>query len=267
MIRLTKYIVTFVVVAIMSGPAFAQIDYFEDFEGLDATDQAALSNAGWLIFTNVWGDYPGCNTTYNYGYGVFGAPNGGPGFSSIANGNSGQALNVYSDYNNADHAIGSCIETNLFQERALTAADAGSYMFMFNTQEAFGDDGQPIALGPDVVTNGFVKLLDPNNGYATVWSDTILTSAVGAKSISVVLDAAADGLLIQWGFSTRASNYEATGRWYDDVSFALEGTYLPPTGPSPVKYDGIPIPRWALLIMAGLLMYFGRTKLLARKET
>ena len=267
MIRLTKYIVTFVVVAIMSGPAFAQIDYFEDFEGLSIDDPAALTDAGWLVFATVWNDYPGCNASYAYNYGVFGAPNGGPGFSSIKGGDSGQVLNAYSDYNNGDHNNGLCIETSLFQERGLTAADAGTYAFMFNTQVALEDDGQPIALGPDVVTNGFVKLLDPNNGYATVWSDTILTSAVGAKSISVVLDAAADGLLIQWGFSTRASNYEATGRWYDDVSFALEGTYLPPTGPSPVKYDGIPIPRWALLIMAGLLMYFGRTKLLARKET
>lgn len=266
MIRLAKYIVTFAAAAIMSSPAFAQIDYFEDFDGLDATGPAALTDAGWLIFANVWNDYPGCNASYAYGYGVFGAPNGGPGFSSIADGNTGQALNAYSDYNNGDHANGLCIETNLFQERLLTAADAGTYEFLFNTQAAFGDDGQPIALGPNVVTNGFVKLLDPANGYATVWaSEPILTASTGAKSLTVPLAESAAGLLLQWGFSTRASNYEATGRWYDDVSFALEGTYEPPTGPSPIT-NGIPIPRWALLIMAGLLVYFGRTKLQLRKE-
>jgi hypothetical protein len=265
MIRMAKYLVTFAAVALLSSPAFAQIDYFEDFEGLNAGDPNALTDAGWLIFANVWNDYPGCDTTYTYGYGVFGAPNGGPGFSSIADGNSGQALNAYSDYNNGDHANGLCIETSLFQERALTEADAGTYEFLFNTQAAYDENGRVI-LQPPVDTFGFVKLLDPDNGFALVYVDDVSTLTTGAKSLTITLDEAAAGLLLQWGFSTRASNYEPTGRWYDNVSFAPEGTYEPPAGPVGDNFEGIPIPGWALFIMAGMLAYLGATQLRSRRK-
>jgi hypothetical protein len=257
MTRLTKYILTVAAAALMSSSAFAAVDFTDDFEEyalyVGPGDQGIIGG-GWLYFANVFG---GC-TDYWYGYGGQ-APNTDAAFSNISAGDTGQALNVFSDYNNTDHGNG-CIETNLFQERVFSAADAGTYEFLFSTEV-------PGPLGTGVSTSGFIKLLDPNNNWNADIFETVSTVAGGAKSISVTLDASADGKVLQWGFSTIASNYEATGRWYDNVSFALEGVYQPPTGPSSVTYESIPIPRWALLIMAGLLVYLGGTKLRARKQT
>jgi hypothetical protein len=266
MIRLTKYIVAFAAVAIMSSPAFAQIDYYEDFEGFTeftGTDISPLGG-GWIAYATVFSDYPGCSSwIYNYTDIPFPAPNKGGGFSNIvAGGDTGQALNIFSDYDNRGAQEASdCIQTSVFQETGFAAADAGTYTFQFRTEV-------PGRLGPDVNTFGFVKLLDPNNGYIDVLGGlTVDTATAGVKSITVDLDATAGGKILQWGFSTKSSNDDASGRWYDNVSFALEGVYQPPTGPSSVTYESIPIPRWALLIMAGLLVYLGGTKLRARKQT
>jgi hypothetical protein len=260
MTRLTKYILTVAAAALMSSSAFAAIDFTDNFEGYPlGPDVDPIGD--WKIFATVYNDYPGCSVWFGQ-YGVFDAPNSETAFSNITAGSSSQALNVFSDYDNGEHGNGKCIETSLFQEVNPfdAAADAGTYEFLFFTEV-------PGPLGTGVSTSGFIKLLDPNNNWNADIFETVSTVAGGAKSISVTLDASADGKVLQWGFSTIASNYEATGRWYDNVSFALEGVYQPPTGPSSVTYESIPIPRWALLIMAGLLVYLGGTKLRARKQT
>jgi hypothetical protein len=267
MTRLTKYILTVAAAALMSSSAFAAIDFTDDFEGyteFTGTDISPLGG-GWTAFATVFSDYPGCsNFIYNYNNGSpFPAPNKAGGFSNIvAGGDTGQALNIFSDYDNRGAQLApDCIQTSVFQETVFAAADAGMYTFQFRTEV-------PGPLGSDVNTFGFVKLLDPNNGYIDVLGGlTVDTATAGVKSITVDLDATADGKILQWGFSTKSSNDDASGRWYDDVSFALEGVYQPPTGPSSVKYEGIPIPYWALLIMAGLFVYLGGKKLRARKET
>jgi hypothetical protein len=84
----------------------------------------------------------------------------------------------------------------------------------------------------------------------------------GSKSITVTLDETADGKILQWGFSTVASNYLATGRLYDNVEFSLA-----PVGP-PItpRYEGVPIPLWAFLGMTGLLAFFGASKLRSGKK-
>jgi hypothetical protein len=143
-----------------SSYAVAQVQFSDNFESyplyVGPGSQGDIGG-GWTIFANVFGNYPGC-TDYWYGYGPFPAPNTDAAFSNISNGNTGQALNVFSDYNNGDHANSACLETSVFQEVVFTAADAGSYTFMFDTQV-------PAPLGADVSTYGFIKLLDPNNNY------------------------------------------------------------------------------------------------------
>lgn len=259
--KLMKYAAAVAVAAMMSGPAFAQIDFTDDFESYDlyvGPGDQGLIGGGWKVFANVFGNYPTCDP-YWYGYGTFDAPNKDSGFSNIVIGSTGQALNVFSDYNNADHENNACIEASVFQEVGFTAADAGTYDFQFLTEV-------PGPLGDGVTTYGFVKLLDPNNFYATVLFEKASTVGSGAKSITVTLDAVAhDGMILQWGFGSIASNYEASGRFYDDVSFALEGVYDPPTG-SFVGFEGVPIPQWALLIMIGLLGYVGLTRIRSRQQ-
>jgi len=243
-----------------SSYAMAQVNFSDDFESYDLyVGPGPQGDIGgdWKIFANVWEDYPGCSSTYLYGYGVFPAPNKDTGFSNISAGNTGQALNAFSDYDNAGHAAGQCIETSVFQEVIFSAADAGSYTFMFVTEATD-------ALGTGVDTFGFIKLLDPDNGYGLIVDPpaTVSTTSAGVKSITVTLDASLDGKIVQWGFTTKASNYEASGRYYDNVSFAPEGSVAPPGGPD---FDGIPIPKWALFAMALLLVYVGGKKLQSRR--
>ncbi len=256
MIRLAKYIAPFALAVVMSSPAFAAIDYSDDFESYTeyvGTGSIGDIGGGWLVFANVFTDYPGC-TAYEYGYGPFPAPNQDGGFSNITAGNTGLALNAYSNYGDTVHADGKCLETSVFQERIFSAVDVGTYDFEFDVQV-------PIALGTGVSTYGFIKLLDPVT-FATDVFLTVDTASAGDKSIRIELDATADGKILQWGFSTVASNYEASGRWYDNVTFA-PAAIGPPILP---LIEGIPIPSWALLLMVGMLGYLGASRLRARKE-
>lgn len=246
-----------------SSHAAAQVQFSDDFESyalyVGPGSQGDIGG-GWLVFANVFGNYPVCDS-YWYGYGPFAAPNKDTGFSNISNGNTGQAINVFSDYDNGDHGNGACIETSVYQEVTFSAADAGSYTFEFDTQV-------PAPLGTDVNTYGFIKLLDPNNGYSLDLFETVSTVSAGEKSIMVDLDATADGKILQWGFTANASNYEASGRLYDNVSFAPEAEdppVEPPVEPPVGNVEGIPIPFWALLLMAGLFTWFGGRQLRARR--
>jgi hypothetical protein len=255
--RLAQYFATIAVTMLISSSAFAAINYSEDFESYDPANPDALANADWLIFGSVFFDYPGCSA-FEYGYGVFPAPTGGSGFSGIAEGGAtGKALNAYSDYNNGDHGAGKCIETSLFQEiPSFDAADAGTYIFSFDTEvppEAVPED--------NVDLFGFVKLLDPGAGYVDIFGGAMVvdTETGGPKSIEVTLLPEHAGLILQWGFSTKSSNYEWTGRWYDNLSFATKVI------PAPPPEVGVPIPFWAYLLMGGLIAGFGISRMRARQ--
>jgi len=249
--RLAKFVVTFAAAALMSSSAFATINFSDDFESYPVFE-GVLSDigGGWVFYVNVYGNYPGCTDKwYDYG-GPYPAPNG-PQISNIVEGSTGHALNKFSDYNNGDHANGACIETNVFQERTLSSTDAGTYTFRFDTQV-------PEELGVDVNTFGFIKLLDPNNGYSLDFYGTVPTATAGAKFINVTLTAADEGKILQWGFADTASNYEPSGRYYDNVRFALgSGAYQ--------GEEGVPIPLWALILMGGLLALVGGSMLRRRK--
>lgn len=279
--RLINSLVVLAVTALMSGSAFATIDYSDDFESYNLPDGGVIGG-GWNWFLNGWTDsdgtpgFPTCDT-YAFSYDPTqhvpkpNAPNsnGTPNWavSNIAVGATGKALNVFSDYGNQDyHLGGDCLETIVFQETVFAAADAGNYTFSFDVQV-------PEALGEGVTTFAFVKLLDPNAGYADVFGGAVKedTATAGTKSIDVTLAAAQDGMILQWGFTNIASYNRASSRWYDNVSFAPEVVVPPPVKP-PVKppegnYEGIPIPPWALFIMIGMLAYLGATKLRSQRKS
>ncbi len=253
--QLAKIVVTFAMAALLSSSAFAAINFSDNFESYDlyvGPGNQGDIGGGWLIFANVFGDFPGCSQ-YWYGYGPYPAPNKDTGFSNISAGATGQALNVFSDYDNADQNNGACIETSVFQERVFSAADVGTYTFRFSTQA-------PNPLGTDVNTYGFIKVLDPNNNYNTDVFLTVSTVSEGNKSLDIILDASADGKILQWGFSTVASNYLPSGRLYDNATFALKGIG------SYQGEEGVPIPLWALFGMAGLLALVGGLRLQSRRK-
>lgn len=254
--RLAQNLLVLLATAFVSSSAFAAINFNDDFESYTLNTGGNLGDlgGGWTAFANVFTGFPACDP-YLYGYGPFPTPNSDSAFSSIVLGNTGQALNVFSNYDDDQHANGNCIETSVFQERVFIAADAGSYTFLFDTEV-------PAPLGDGVNVYGFVKLLDPNNGYNLDIFDTVSTVTPGNKSITVVLDATAAGKILQWGFSTVASNYLDSGRLYDNVSFAPTAVVPPYVGDP----EALPIPLWAFIAMIGLLAYLGASKLRPGKK-
>ena len=252
--QLVNNILVLAAMALLSSSAFAQISFTDDFESYVSPPDGEAIGGGWTAFANVFAGFPACDP-YLYGYGPFATPNSNSAFSGIVAGSSGQALNVFSNYDDDQHANGNCLETSVFQERVFTAADAGSYTFRFRTEV-------PGPLGDGVNTFGFIKLLNPDTGFSLDLFEQVSTISGGNKTITVNLEETADGKILQWGFSAVASNYLPSGRLYDNVAFT-------PTAEPPIfagDTRGVPIPLWAFLAMVGLLGYMGASKLRAAKK-
>jgi hypothetical protein len=204
--------------------------YTQNFEGLVKTEANALSANGWLVGANVFDS----NGNYLYNYFAFPAPNGGDAFSAIADGAAGpgqgvQYMNVYSDYNNADHGynqngIRRYIDALVFQERTITASMVGagkslsfSFEYLKNPTPGVKGDG-------DSRTFAFLKVLDQSNNFATLGlAEFETTSASTSAWASQALNLAAtntawNGKLLQFGFRSYATNYYDTGRFYDNLN-------------------------------------------------
>jgi hypothetical protein len=213
---------TLLVSASFTASAMAISPYSQNFEGLSAGASNALSADGWLVGANVFS----AGGSYLYGYFAFPAPNPGGGFSSVAGGEGGanqgsQYINVYSDYNNQGaHTAGDIVESFVFQERTFSASDIGlTYVFKFD-YKASSQSGPAGA----TTTSAFMKVLDPANGYATianpVMNTTMASTSVWSEgnTLSVTVDSSWTGKLLQFGFSNKASNNQASGMYYDNVS-------------------------------------------------
>lgn len=270
--------------ALVSSSAMATVTAFTDtFEGLPVSDGGtALSDLGWRIGANV---YDGTVSPYTDGFkfffGLFLAPNGGPGFSSVATGDghpgaidaSGNYMNIYSDYNCCDldppgneqgHGNGTDVVNALvLKEFNITSDDIGKQVvFSFDVKRPeFQDDG----FGGDTsaaVGNGcggptdlceasaFVKTLDPGAGFATtneIVEDTTAVSQGAWTTVSITLDLTdplLDGQLLQVGFQSVAQDFNNTGVYYDNVDLTVN------TLAAPVA---VPVPAAALALLAGVL--------------
>ena len=197
--------------------------YSQDFEALDIMDPMALGADGWGVFANVFD----ASLNFLYGYGVFDAPNGGAGFSAIATGDGGpfqmtQYISAYSDYNNTDHGIGNIINALVFQEQPIAAANVGqTWRFGFDHRK------DPLTVNGDggTTTQAFVKVLKTSDGsFATLFenqfdSTNIPDTAWASMALDILIDPAFAGELLQFGFSSFATNFEDSGRFYDNLDF------------------------------------------------
>ena len=205
------------------------LTYSQDFNSMNTADSGLgptdLSDDGWKVGAVVFD--PGGN--YLYDYFTFPAPNGGPGFSAVATGDGGtnQApnyMNVYNDYNNADHASGNYIDAFVFQEQFIGTADLGttaSLTFDYLKNPSVGN-----GFG-DTTTFAFVKVLDLVGGsFATLGinefetTNASTTTWAEGQSISLAIDSAWDGQLLQFGFRSYATNYNDSGIFYDNLNFS-----------------------------------------------
>lgn len=204
-----------------AGSASAQLSsYSQDFEGLDASSGSALGDDGWLVGANVF-DPTGANFLYNYF--SFPAPNGTGAFSNVATGQGGaaqgaQQLVVFNDYGNPDHNVGNRIEANVFQEQIIGAGDVGSTV-------SFTFDAKAGDIAGNSTAIAFIKVLDQNNGFQLTAFETLDTTSLpttwGTYSLSTTIQPAQVGTIFQFGFWSIASDFEASGNFYDNIDFVI----------------------------------------------
>jgi hypothetical protein len=193
-------------------------NYSENFEGLVQAAPGALSGSGWNTYVNVFSPD---HSAYYYGYG-FPSNNDIQHASNVASGQGGvtqgaQQLVVFSDYGNAGAQAGSQqVEANVYQERTISASDVGTtWTFSFDAKR--GDLASPSnALA-------FIKTLDPNNGYATTNFLTFDTTSIPTtwgnySAPTLAITPGLVGQLFQFGFASTATNYTASGVFYDNIS-------------------------------------------------
>jgi hypothetical protein len=199
----------------------ALASYTQDFETLVQLDPLALANNGWVVYGNVFTPAH----VFIRGYGVFGAPNGTSAFCDIASGQGGlpqglQQLAVYSDYGNTlDQLALNLVEANVYHEQTIAAGDVGArWTFQFDAK-----------LGNLVAPStafAFIKTLNPLAGYATTNYRPLETTAIpgtwGTYTITIPIDAGLVGQLLQFGFSSTATNYVASAVMYDNIFFFKE---------------------------------------------
>lgn len=189
--------------------------YSQNFETLSGP--TALSGDGWLVF----------GTDHIGNYGPFPAPNGGQAFSSIATGAGGpnqglRYLNVYSDYGNSGaHGTGNFVNALVFQQQTIGAGNVGQTAMLSFDYRA----------NPANVTNGntttfaFIKVLKQTdnsfNELGVVEWDTTVAPDWQTKSINLVIEAGWAGELLQFGFRSVATNFNDSGRFYDNISFSF----------------------------------------------
>ncbi len=210
-----------VLTCLIPAAGLALVPYTQDFEGLSQRQPGALSGDGWLVYGNVFSS----TGTYLYGYGPYPAPNDGAAFCQIVAGEGDvdqgtQQLVVFSDYENTDHADGNIIEANVFQEQLIGAGDVGQ-TWVFDFQAKLGNlEGSSTAAA-------FIKTLNPNAGYAMTNFITLDMTSIPATwspySLSIVIDGGLAGQILQFGFLNKASYYEGSGVFYDNISFAIDG--------------------------------------------
>jgi uncharacterized surface protein with fasciclin (FAS1) repeats len=196
-------------------PDPASFEFSDDFESADPNVDALIN--GWYSYVNVFN-----GAAYLYGYG-FPSKVSNEQVSNISievgDSQGAQVLNVFSDYTNGDHANGFNIEANIFREFVIQEGDVGEFRFEFDAKRP-----AEFAIDDRSTAGGFIKLLDPNAGYATVYYVTEETTALGTDAfttlgIDVTINGAEQaGIIIQFGFTNTVTNYNPSGVLYDNVS-------------------------------------------------
>ncbi len=222
---------------LISAPASAALTtYSQNFNALGIGDGGALSGNGWQIAGLDFANPP---EAFKFFYGNFPAPNGGAGFSAIAvgegqGGPTDQYLNIYSDYNCCGpvdgHATGTdIVESRVFQEQVIGAGDVGStWAFQFDVKAPSSNwcgTSPAASTGFLASCQAFIRTLDPNQGFATTNLITFNStnanpSAWSTQVLSLSIDPSLAGQILQFGFDSRSSNYQNTGVYYDNISFA-----------------------------------------------
>jgi len=210
------------------------VAYSQDFEALNADSPTALGDEGWLVYGNVFDG----EENVLYSYGPFDAPNNpsSPAFCTIVTGEGGpeqgdQQLSVFSDYENADHALGYLIESNVYREQIIGSDDVGkTWIFEFQAKKPFMN-----GVTPPATAAAYIKTLDPSSGYSMTNYVTVdmtnINDQWGGYSCSLAIDAGLVGQIFQIGFTNTSTLYQSTAVIYDNLVMR-EGDLSPVTAPA-----------------------------------
>jgi len=209
------------------APPAPACEYEQDFDQLDMTAPDALSSDGWLVFGNVF-DSGG---NFKFGFGPFGAPNGGPAFSAIVDDQGGpdqepQQLSVYNDYNCCQPGEGhfgtDMVQALVFQEIPSIPASLIGQVLTFTFDAKNGD------IQPPTTAAAYIQTLDPNAGFAQTNFIPLDMTNIGTDwntfSISIDLsDPLLQGQILQFGFQSTTSNFANSQNVYDNITFGVQG--------------------------------------------
>ncbi|MEM1072189.1 MAG: dockerin type I domain-containing protein [Planctomycetota bacterium] len=198
-------------------------EYDQNFEtfpvAIQGTEECSLSGDGWIVGANVFDGFG--NFLYNYF--AFPALNEGSAFQAVVDGQGGppqgdRVLSVFSDYNNGDHGNGNTISANTFREYTIDAGNIGQTWY-FSFDSKLGN----ITEAPSSTATAFIATIDPANGFAQTNRIVFDSSAVVGVNwdryeISLDLtDPLLEGQLFQIGFESSATNFDASGMFYDNI--------------------------------------------------
>ena len=257
--NLSRSLFTAAVFAALGSTASAQLQVRSiDFEGADPTSPGpGISDLGFGNFVTVFDPSGG----YLFGYGVF-PPNNTEGecallVSGLGTPSNGQSLQTNSNYNNTgEHSNGNILETNTFFEQNITADSFGdTWTLDFDYLKA-NCDANPAG----TTTAAFIKVLDPANGFATVYYDPIDTTGADcvnwtSASTSVTIDSAWGGHILQVGFTNRCSNNDDSRRVYDNIEWQGPPPPPPTMNPYAQDFDGLDINNGDALSNEGWIVF------------
>jgi hypothetical protein len=235
---------------IFSGVAFGQSDpvspptdlapYSQDFDSI-ATGNDSNPDLGSTLYDadpwRVFGNASDSSGNFLFGYGPFFAPNNpdgdGSAFSNVATGepttSGDNYLNVFNDYNNGLHSDGSggVVSSLIFQERNVLPENVGEiWTFEFDYRSGVAPFGIADGVADGSTAGAFVTVLQSSdNSFFTIdrftFDTTSATTEFQTGSIEIEIIEAHVGERLQFGFECAASNFGATGVFYDTVSFAM----------------------------------------------
>lgn len=217
--RCALAIVAALLICMVPVAGLAQAPYVQDFEALPPVD-GSLAGDGWLVYGNI---FDPTGTIYLWGHGPWPAANNIGNWQDIVTGQGGplqglQQLVFYSDYANGDYPLGNVIESLLFQEQPIAVGATGVWEFMFDAKHG--------GLAGASTAGAFIKTIDPNAGWATssftLLDMTPIPPTWGTYMIPFDVTGFG-GQIIQFGFLSRASNYEPCDMYYDNINFGPEG--------------------------------------------
>ena len=232
-----------------ASSSIAATTYSNDFEGLNAVDAGALGADGWLVGGVVSSaGNPGSGDIGSYF--AYPAPNGGPAFSGVAVGEGGaaqgnQQLSVYNDYNNPEHGSGNnnTVEAFVFTDVGILGLDDVGTTINFSFDTKVGNLASP------TTALAYMSVLKTSDSsFFTLGTTELDTTSLGAGgwnggTLSLLIDSGMVGETLQIGFTSTATNFDASGVFYDNINVGAASV--------------VPVPAAVWLFGSGLLGLVG----------